>query len=385
MSRRYQDGCLYREKRKAGPDVWVFRFRDGQVNRKEKVGTVEQFPTRKAAMKGCESLRANINKEARSPHTVAELVTHYTDKELSADGNKAHSTREMYGSYIKTWILPKWGQYSVSDVRTVDVETWLPTLPLANASRAKIRSVMSAIFNHAIRWEFFNRNPITLVRQSAKRVRLPDVLTVDEIGALLGELANPCRTAVLLAATTGLRVSELLALKWSDVCFDRGEICPGRAIVDQVVGNLKTEASGKAVPMDSALASALLDWRGSCPYNQDADFLFGSPRMGGQQPYWPDSLLRKVIRPAAVRAEISKHIGWHSFRRTLATLLQANGASVKATTDILRHASSRLTMDLYAQSIPADRRTAQSGVIGAVLAAFVPKRSLIKSQVVVGA
>lgn len=53
MSRRYQDGCLYREKRKAGPDVWVFRFRDGQINRKEQVGTVDQFPTRKAAMKAC--------------------------------------------------------------------------------------------------------------------------------------------------------------------------------------------------------------------------------------------------------------------------------------------------------------------------------------------
>ena len=137
--------------------------------------------------------------------------------------------------------------------------------------------------------------------------------------------------------------------------------------------------------MDAALAEVLLDWRGRCPYNQDADYLFGSPEMNGAQPYWPDSLLRKVIRPAAVRAGISKHIGWHSFRRTLATLLQASGASVKTAQDMLRHASSRLTMDLYAQSIPEDRRTAQSGVIGAVLTASVPKRSLINSEVVVGA
>jgi integrase len=171
----------------------------------------------------------------------------------------------------------------------------------------------------------------------------------------------------------------LLALKWTDVDFDAMVVRPCRAIVDQVVGSLKTEASGKAVPMDTALASELLDWRGRCPYNQDADFLFGSPNMDGSQPYWPDSLLRKVIRPAAIRAGISKHIGWHSFRRTLATLLQANGASVKATQDILRHASSRLTMDLYAQSISEDLRTAQSGVVGAILGASVPKRSLINS------
>jgi integrase len=379
MSRRYQDGCLYREKRKAGPDVWVFRFRDGQSNRKEQIGTVEQFPTKTLARRACELLRSTINREIRSPRTVAELVAHYKEKELPEGGKKAHSTREVYGSYIRTWILPAWGTYSLSDVKTVNVEAWLGTLPLANASKAKVRNVMSAIFTHAMRYEWLNRNPITLVRQSAKRVRLPDVLTAEEIGALLVELPEPSRTAVLLAACTGLRVSELMALKWSDIDFGKVEIRPCRAIVDQVVGSLKTEASGKAVPMDTALAGALLDWRGRCPYNQDEDFLFGSPEMDGRQPYWPDSLLRKVIHPAAKRAGVSKHIGWHSFRRTLATLLQASGASVKATQDMLRHASSRLTMDLYAQSIPADRRAAQSGVIGAVLAASVPKCSLINS------
>jgi len=246
---------------------------------------------------------------------VSELIAHYQSTELSAESNKAYSTKEVYGSCIKTWILPKWGQNLLHEVRTVDVETRLNTsVDLANGSKAKIRNVMSAIFSHSMRYEWLNRNPIALVRQSAKRERLPDVLTAEEIGALLGELTDPCRTAVLLAATTGLRVSELLALKWSDMDYAKGEIRPVRAIVDHVVGDLKTEASGKAVPMGQALANALLDWRGRCPYNQDADYVFGSPEIGGRQPYWPDSLLRKVIRPAAVRAGITKHLGWHSFR-----------------------------------------------------------------------
>jgi integrase len=361
MSRRYQDGCLYREKRKAGPDVWVFRFRDGQSNRKEQIGTVEQFPTKTLARKACESLRSAINRETRSPRTVAELVTHYKEKELPL---KAYSTRAAYHCYIDNWILPQWDLHLLSAVKAVDVESWLGTIPRPNGTRSKIRNVMCAIFSHAMRNEWINRNPIKLVRQSAKRERLPDVLTAEEISALLAELQNPCRTAVLLAACTGLRVSELLALKWSDIYFDSGEIRPVRAIVDQHVGNLKTEASGRAIPIDAALAEALLDWRGRCPYNQNSDFLFGSPATNGGQPYWPDTMLHKVLKPAAVRAGITKRIGWHSFRRTLATLLQASGASVKATQDLLRHANSKITMDLYAQSIPAERREAQSRATG---------------------
>src|SRR4051812_5167965 len=85
LSRSYQQGCLYREKRKCGPAVWAFRYRDGQNNRKQIIGTVEQFPSRKAALKACETLRANINKETRTPRMIGELVEHYRQKEMSAD------------------------------------------------------------------------------------------------------------------------------------------------------------------------------------------------------------------------------------------------------------------------------------------------------------
>jgi integrase len=97
----------------------------------------------------------------------------------------------------------------------------------------------------------------------------------------------------------------------------------GLVPLEESSGNLlKTEAIEKPAPMDARLASVLLEWRGRCPYNQDADYIFGSPDKHGPQPHWTDSLLRKCIRPAAVRASINQHIGRHPFRRTLATLLQ---------------------------------------------------------------
>ena len=279
------------------------------------------------------------------------------------ENSKAFSTRAGYQSYLKNWIVPEWGNHSLSDVRTVKVEEWLGSLSLTNGSKAKIRNLMSTLFNHAIRHEWMDRNPIALVRQSAKRERVPDILAVADLSTLLAELKDPCRTAVFLAAVTGLRVSELLALKWDDVHFGSLEISLTRGIVHQHVGPLKTEASSKPIPMDASLAEVLFDWRGRCPYNQPQDWVFASPEMHGLQPYWPENLLRGHIRPAAERAGIKAHIGWHSFRRTLATLLQSNGATVKVTQELLRHASSKLTMDVYAQAQTPAKRAAQSRVV----------------------
>lgn len=370
MSGRYQSGCLYREKRK-GPDIWVFRFRDGQTNRKEQIGTVEQFPTKSAARKACELLRANINRETRSPRTVAELVTHYTQHELPT---KTPYTAEVYAGYLKTWIQPKWNGHSLSDVRTVAVETWLGTLPLADGTKAKLRNLMHALYNHSMRWEFFDRNPITLVRQSAKRTRVPEVLTAEEVGKLLGELADPWKTAVYVAVTTGLRVSELLGLKWGDVEFAAGEIHLSRGIVRQHIGQMKTEASRKPVPLDAGLADVLLNWRERCPYNQDADYIFASPDKNGSQPYWPNAAMEDHVRPAAIRAGIGKRLGWHTLRHTYGTLVKSQGADVATTQALMRHANASITMDRYVQAVTPAKREAQNRVVNSIPFPNVPRR-----------
>lgn len=118
---------------------------------------------------------------------------------------------------------------------------------------------MHALFNHAIRYEWLlqNTNPITRVGQSAKREHIPDVLEVSEFQALLQDLPLRERTLVVLDATTGLRKSELIGLKWSDVDFEKLEISVTRSVVGKVVGNCKTEASRKPVPLEPSVAEDL--------------------------------------------------------------------------------------------------------------------------------
>lgn len=138
---------------------------------------------------------------------------------------------------------------------------------------------MSALYSLAMRWEFFDRNPITMVRQSAKRGRTPEVLTADELKA---ELAGVYRVMVFVAATTGLRVSELLGLRWLDCDFEDGEIHLTRGIVRQHETDMKTEASRKPVPMEMGLADLLKIWRMECVYSQPSDCIFASADMDGK-------------------------------------------------------------------------------------------------------
>lgn len=85
--------------------------------------------------------------------------------------------------------------------------------------------------------------------------------------------------------------------------------------------------------------------------------------MHGMQPYWPETLLRCYVQPAARRVGIRKQIGWRSFRRTFATLLKGSGEDVKTVQELMRHANSRLTLDLYAQALTTAKRAAHLKVV----------------------
>jgi len=348
-----------------------------RVYRKQKIGSVREFPRRSDAEKAVLALRAKINSEVRSPETVNDLLAHYKKQELTTE-RKAFTTVEAHRIYIDRFVTPKWGGCKISEVKTVAVERWLESLPLAPGSKTKIRNIMSAIYSHGIRNELITFNPISKVRCSAKRLREPDVITPDEFQALLGELQPRERAMVMLAGSTGLRRSELFALRWSDVNLLTLEIAVTRSCVRNRFGQVKTEASGKPVPLHDSVREALIEWRGDSLFNQEGDFLFPSIRLNSKQPLSPDTVLKKIIQPATIRAGITgKMIGWHSFRHSLATSLRSLGIDVKVAQELLRHANSRVTMDIYTQAVSAQKREASGRALEMML---LPKTKGVEGQ-----
>jgi integrase len=370
---RFQQGSLLKLKRKNSPDVWVFRWYDEtngtRTYKKRTLGKVTDMPLRRDAEKAVADFRANINVEVRVPQTVSDLAAHYRKYELTSD-KKAFATIESTSIYLSRHIVPKWGNVWLSDVRTVEVEQWLHSLPYAPATRSKIRNIMSALFNHGIRHEWTHRNPITKVRASAKRLREPDVLSPAELSALISELPLREKAMVMVAGSTGLRRSELIALTWNDIDPLLIQVNVLRSCVRNHFGDTKTEASRRPVPLHSSVVECLNEWRKESKHNGDDDFLFPSNRKEGKQPITPDMVLKKVIRPALVRAKIiGKVIGWHSFRHSLATNLRAAGADLKTAQELLRHANSRITLDIYTRAISETKRDANNKVMEMVIEA----------------
>jgi integrase len=397
MLARFRNGCLTTIRRKDGVERWLFRWRercaDGtQRERNKVIGTVEEYPTKsKKLHEVVTRLRVNINTDGPTELTsitMAKAVEHYSIHELTDCGaeGKAYSTRSRKTQLLNRWVVPQWGKVELRAIKTVAVEQWLKTLVttkfgkpklLAGGTREKIRDAMSSIFNHSIRWELTDRNPITGptkrsgVRVSAKRERTPDILEIQEVQLLLAALGIRERAMVFLDMPSGLRRGELAGLKWEDFDFKKLHVSVTRSLVDQHVGPVKTEASRKLMPIDEFVVRDLLAWYAVTPYKKPSDYVWATDanRAGakrGKQPVWLSTVMRDYIQPMARSLGIEKKMSWHTFRHTFSSMLKSNGEDVKVVQELLRHSTSRMTLDTYTQALGSDKRAAQSKVVGMI-------------------
>ena len=368
---RYQYGSLRKKERAKGPDAWEFRYYEtigqSRPRRSATVGTVDQYPNKAAARQAVAGLLLKLNSETPTAGgvTFAALVDRYLAEELP----ERFSTRVSYLSVVNTHIRPKWAAFPLDKIKPMAVEDWLRDLPLAPKTRANTRSIMHLIFKCAERWELIEigKNPIALVRVTGctKRLTTPRVLTAVEFAGLLPHLEEPYRTMVIVAQCLGLRVSEIVALKWGDFDFQNLTLLVQRSIVHGRMGAVKTEYARDFVPLDPQLASVLEDWRKRAPFKEEADWLFANPRTG--RPYHQESIRQKPLRKAAIAAGIGPRLGWHAFRHTYRSWLDATGAPLKVQQELMRHASITTTMNVYGKAMPNIKREANSKVVRMVL------------------
>src|SRR5207237_3817844 len=129
-------------------------------------------------------------------------------------------------------------------------------------------------------------------------------MTPQQAFEVLLNIPEPRRTLTLSDAATALRVSELLALTWSDLDFRDLVMYVRRAYVWGRFKVPKSKASKAPVPMHPLLAGFLLAWRERTRYPNDNDYVFPSVRLGGKKPLSASIMVQKYLRPAAVKAGV---------------------------------------------------------------------------------
>ena len=380
MRTRYQHGTIELKQRARGPAVWQFRWRDKTGARmSEDIGTNIQYQTR-SAVDRCSKvayLRMKINSDqpAAPDERFGVVLERYVQEEIP----KRFSTKHAYLSYINNHIRPRWGESPLTEVKPLAVRDWLRSIqdkkgnrPLAGKTRGHIKGLMHRIFDCAMLWEYLpaDRNPMSLVRieGSSKRRRKPRILTPEEFSILVGAVdREPCHTMVILALCTGVRCSELVALKWSDFDWKNLSVYIRRAMVSGRLDDVKTEYSEAPLPLDPELVEVINEWRRKTEFSADSDFVFASPYMAGEKPYTPWNMQHNHLSPTAVKAGLGP-IGWHTLRHTYRAWLGDNGEPLTVQKELMRHASIQTTLNTYGGGIMESMREAHGRVVKQAMA-----------------
>jgi integrase len=265
------------------------------------------------------------------------------------------STRLQYRYFMDRHLLPYFGEWKLEDIRPEEVQRFLRLCPnLAPKTVRNMAAALSSSLRTAVTWGYLETNPVRGVALPAKRsVRERRALTTEEVKVLLGKLEEPCRTAVVLILVTGMRIGEVLALRWDKIDWQRRAIIVDQSLYEGEVSTPKTQSGVRILPMTKLLFSALLEWKKGKTVGADS-FIF--PSAVGTS-FCRRNLSNRFLKPAAVAAGIG-NVNWHMLRRTHSTWLKDVGASPDVIQHQLGHSDPRLAFELYVMSVPGERRRA---------------------------
>jgi excisionase family DNA binding protein len=365
----YQEGCLWtRGKRRK---MWVLRWRedvmrpDGSVRRiqrAETLGPVSKI-TQQQARAFLQERVVALNQSGNRPQVTMPLEEFVRVEWLpSAALALKKSSVKFYNLQLGRHILPAFGSSTICEINRVQIEALLSGLKQkghANGMLRGVRSTFSTVFQAAVRRGYLDKNPAHGIRiratapQIERRFYFP-----AQIRQLLPELTKPCSTVVQLAVLTGLRIGEILALRWKRVDLLRRTIEVAESYSDGDFGTPKTRSSNRVIPISGFLRRLLESHRAKAKRTAPDDLVLC---MRSGAPLNQKNLYHRVLGPACDRIQ-QPRVSWDSFRHTHATLLTEVGESIKTVQAQLGHSDLQTTLNTYAHVIPDSQRRGEGRV-----------------------
>lgn len=368
MRARIRTGSVVLDKR---IKRWNFLYWQDRRHHSKTIGTLRDLPTKADAWRAAKPLRDALERAGKpvvsndTAPTVKTLVEQYRQEKMP----KRYSTSRSYGAWFRNRILPQWGDHPITDLQARPVELWLQPLPLAGRSKSSIRGLLSILWDYAM-WRgdvSTQRNPMELVsiKGATKRKRRPRSLTVGEFQKFIQHLADPFRTIALVCVCFGLRISECLGLKWSDIDWLSCTLNIERGIVRQRVDDVKSVNSGRKMTIDDEMLEVLKLWKQATEFRGDGDWIFASPLKLGRLPYSADAVNDAYLK--AAKAAGIGGVSTHTMRHTYRSWLDAVGTAIAVQQKLMRHADIRTTMNVYGDVVTDEMAQAHRKVVGLAL------------------
>jgi integrase len=374
--RRFQNPKPFRE----GAWWWIFVRRDvfcgGETSRrKERVKLAPATMTeREALMVAAEYLRP-INQGLESIGGATNFATYVVDTYIPVVlPLMATTTQSRSKGVLQNYLLPTFGKACLRDLGTLQLQRYfsgMSSSELSHESKDKIRDVLSSVLGSAVRYHLLIRNPMEGVQlpkdSRGRRVTKPHI-TAEQFDELVKLVPEPYSTMLYVAVYSGLRISELIGLRWNDVSVDslmvderccRGDwsapkseasnapVAVQRHVIERIHAlKLRTVEvrAGRAIRHYKLVKSHAPD-----------DLVFQSVKDG--KPMRDNNILSRFIKPAARKLGLS-FINWRCLRTSYGTWLKREGADMKDIQGQMRHSRISTTMDIYVQDIPESRRRA---------------------------
>lgn len=337
----YWEG-FYREDIQQGDDKII------RKRRSKNLGRLAELPTKKLALRKLSEIVTELNALDYRPRSVITVRDFVEDKyrKLVLPVRKP-TTQHGYGVVLDRHVLPEIGDRQLVEVTTEDVQTLINRKVadgLSYNSVKNIRTVLSAVFTAAVKYGYRKQNPARQTELPPEPVRaLPPLPSEEELQRLMDALPEPYSTMVLLVCVSGVRIGELLALRWRAVDWKRKCLWVVEAVNRGSFHSPKTHRSLRPILLAEEDLKRLAEFRRRTPNASEDDWLF--PNRSGTGPIRADKALAK-LQAAARKAKIPP-VTWHLLRHWHTTVLHEEGVSLKAVQERLGHADVKTTMKHY--------------------------------------
>ena len=348
----------------AGAKAFILNYRvDGRARRATlgRVGEMSLHAARGRAGEELTAIRAggadplSRQRVAREAPTVAEGLDRFFNEfapERLRIGRLKPKTIQDYRKVARAHLRPRLGRLKVEAVKRRDVERMVASLPPVARNRAL--AFTSRLWTLFQSWEWTETSPVRFIARSRETPR-DRTLDGDEIAALAAALEaeherSPAAVAAIrIAAMTGLRIGEVLAMRWEDIDFPGGRV---------LLPDTKTGRRWQT------LASAALAALTAHPHIHGCEHVFTTTGRG------PTTYkhVRTVLQRAAAAAGLSD-VRLHDLRRTLLTRAAASGVGMYALRDLAGHSTTAMTSRYVREHGAATREAAE--VAGATMRALM--------------